>query len=388
MVDPATAEKLNCAKVLERSGDLLVLGPDTPAEIPGNIQYALRTLLPARKTPLTLRVRWPEDHDNAPAGFQYPENENFSAVLCKALFVSEDGKTWRRLENAKARERGAEVQIPPANGPLHFSVGVPYSPWDLSDLETYLADHPRWETRDLGTSAGGHFLKGFVRSARDASKGTFYLQAYQHYSEWAGPIALDSLARNLDALPGADAFTWALAPCVNADALAGGWKRDRMYNGSAAHLPCGGNFNRDWGPFLHPETKAFAGFFEEIHRASPVIHALDFHMGWSSSRNSGGGITVFQDNQVDARREKELLDFSDHYFRHVPIEPFPWKNTVVERPTFAAWVVREFGVPAQTVEVSRFEGRDPNGNRFPATQSYYQSIGPATAGALTGWHKN
>ena len=367
----------------------LHLAPALPDWVPGNAQYTLIVPLPPHSDPLPLSISWPPDQPGPP-GFDYPHNANFSSVLHEIIFLSTDGYHWQRVENlSPAVEQRLDLTLPPSPEPLWLSVGIPYFAFQEAALRHDLQSTP-WQMEVIGHSIRGRPLYGYSRPPADPSRarGTFLLSAYQHWSEWAGPIALEALLRTpWEELPGAEEFGWAVIPVMNPDALAEGWPGDLMHNGQPHQFPEGPNMNRAWNPPVRPETLAAAAFFTRVHNTLPALHLLDFHMGWSTPANSGGGLTCFHPGELSPEKETRERVFTKHYFAHVPIEPFPWVHSALERPNAAAWATRVLGCPGQTVEISRFRGFTPQGYPIPVSDAYYQSIGPATARALISFYQ-
>ena len=383
-----TEEAGLCARLLAQEEGERVLSPDTPANIPGNAQYAFEAIIPPALSPLPLRIVWPSGKpEEAPAGFEYPGNDNFSTVVPEILFLSRDRRNWERIPATERTPEGARLILPPSPESRRLSVGVPFHSWQLEELYAELEEAPHIERRRIGQSAGGRPLYAFVvsPSAATQSGGVFFLQAYQHYSEWAGLHALGELLRLFAREPAtAGPFRWALVPCLNVDALYGGWREDPMHNGE--DVPGGGNLNRDWREFHFPETRAALDFYRSLATESEVLHGLDLHMGWSRRGHSGGGLTVFEPGTIPKEAAARERAFTEAFFDRVPIERFPWERSSPERPNFACWMWREFGRIGQTVEISRFRAFSREGEARSVSQSYYESLGPALADALTAFH--
>lgn len=376
-----------CARVIDSGDGWVTLGPDTPETVPGNGQYHFLARVLPHAEPLRLRIEWPQRNETPLPGFYYPHNHNFATVLDRICFESADLREWRRVDSAKYTGSGVEISLAPAAEPVFIGTGVPYTAARLIELIDVLRSADHCEVLEIGKSRNGRPLHGvlFPPSSGTACEGVFLLQAYQHHSEWAGLYALEALARGLaDGSVERGPFAWALVPCLNIDALFGGWREDLMY----AHDGKGkcGNFNRDWCDFVYPEVRAARDFFQAAGVRWPVRHALDFHMGWHSPDTSGGGLSVFVDGVVPEDVAAREQGFAEVFFRKVPIEPFAWSVTRPDRPNFSGWVYREFGTLAQTVEVSRFAGMDEDRNPSPVSQSYYESFGPAAASALRDFH--
>jgi hypothetical protein len=382
---PATAIPIS-AKVVEQTAQRMVLTTDTPAGVPGNALYHLLAIIPPQRSPLELIIRWPSTSAQPFPGFLYPHNENFSTVLERTCFVSTDLQDWQRVEKVSLRDHAVGFQLDPASSPRWIASGVPYFGFQLDNLLDAARASGVADVQCIGYSRNGRPIHGiFIAQRRTAgSAGLFSLQAYQHFSEWAGLHALDALLRMLISDPGpAAAFAWAIVPCINVDALYGGWREDPMFFGES--LEQGANLNRDWLTFVRPETKAARDFHAACAQHAPMLHGLDIHMGWSSPRHSGGGLTVFQEGELPADAAADEQAFTNDFFHHVPIEAFPWQVSAIDRPNFASWLWRSFGAIGQTMEVSRFMGYCGRPGHFkpcPVSLQYYRDLGPLVANAL------
>lgn len=379
---------VECACVVEAGQRVVTMSPDTPGDIPGNAQFAFTKRLPPSDHPLTLRIVWPDNGEFSAPGFDYPHNANFREVLPRIIYTSADGITWERLEAVRVIDAGVEIDLPARRHGGWISVGIPYFETQYNELVRKAAEDGVWQVTEIGHTREGRPLQGCYLSPGDAKdcRGVFFLQGYQHHSEWAAAIAMDGLVRKLTELPGHGLFAWAVVPCLNRDALARGWRGDPMHTGEFRDRACGGNLNRDWGSFHHPETRASAGFFRAMARRHRPLHALDAHMGWSRPEKSGGGLAVFREGELPADLANEEKAFSKTFFAHVPIEPFHWAHQQVDRPSFAAWAYREFQRPGHTWEISRFQAFDAEGEPHPPSWEYYHSLGPAVARALIDFY--
>lgn len=382
-----TTEPECCARVLESHPDKVRLAPDTPDSIPGNAQYYLLAKVLPHRQPLEIEIHWPQSTTTHLQGFQYSRNENFSTVLEKICFISPDRKNWKRSTNARPTETGAAIDLPPSSGPCWLSVGIPYFKEDLKELMSVLGSSDRCELKQIGKSRLGRPVHGIwiPPVEPDTCSGIFLIQAYQHHTEWAGLHAMDQLLRKLAAGSiESGNFAWSIVPCINVDSLFGGWREDLVH--LEVDLPNGGNFNRDWKAFLHPEVRATRDFHRANAARFPVLHALDLHMGWSSRKSSGGGLTVFRQNQLPLETHVRERQFTREFFKRVPIENFPWEVSATDRANFAAWVWREFSAIGQTVEISRFRGLDEFHQPTEVSQAYYRNLGPCIARALADFY--
>lgn len=382
---PGTFE---CATPLPPRDRHPVFGPDTPESIPGNAQYVFLLRIPPGET-RTLDIVWPHRETPPRPGFDYPHNANFSEVLDRVLFLRRDGEDWERLLTPRPRPHGVEVTLPALDREAWLSTGVPYFAHEFEDLMTAVRADARWRVEPIGTSREGRTLHGCLRPAQTnaPSRGLFLLSAYQHYGEWAGLHAIDRLLRELP--PEADAFTWAVVPCVNPDGLYRGWRGDLQHRGDALDQDHGGNLNRAWNPPCLPETRAAAGFFQTIAGKTPPLHALDLHMGWSSPDRGGDGLTIYHEGEIADEMAAHLDAFTKAFFQRVPIEPFAWRHSRLQGAGAAPWFTRELGCPAQTTEISRFQAPLPgHPHPQPVTAEYYRDLGGHIAQALIQFYLN
>jgi hypothetical protein len=375
-----------CSRLVDVGDKRIVLMPDTPEGVAGNAQYHFLARILPHAEELTVKIQWPSTTRSTLPGFLYPGNENFSNILHQVCYRSERLDDWYRIEDAVAVPGGAEVRLPPSDSPHYLSVGIPFPADRYERLICDLASSDLCEVEQIGSSRGGNPLHGlFFRDRSVAPRGLFLLQAYQHHTEWAGLFILEKIARGLATgeMPCGE-FAWAIVPCINVDALLGGWREDCMYNPTEEDT-CG-NFNRDWDTFRYPETTSARDYYCRVAADIPVLHGIDIHMGWSSSKHSGGGLTVSRDGVLGPRETKRERGFTDAFFDKVPIEPFAWEVTEPNRPNFAAWVWREFSVPGQTLELSRFQGHRVDGGSYPVDQKYYESLGAPIHSSLVDFY--
>lgn len=378
-----------CARIVREEKGRLVMAPDTPDSVPGNGQYHFLARIQPHEEELDLEIEWPRTNETHLPGFQYPDNANFGVVLQEICFQSRDRRNWHRLNETAGTGNGVRIRLGPSADPCWIAVGIPYFPHQLEALVETAASSPRCEVTEIGRSRRGRPLHGVLVKPGQPEKcrGLFLLQAYQHHSEWAGLHAMDEMLRGIgsqDLDPGD--FAWAIVPCVNVDALHGGWGEDLMHRDCG--LPGGGNLNRDWKRFHHPETTTVRDFFLEWAARFPVLHGLDIHMGWSNEQRSGGGLSVFIPGQLPEPAATRERAFTEQFFQLVPIEPFAWEVTQTDRPNFSAWVWRTFGAIGQTVEISRFRAYTDKGLPTDIDLEYYQRLGPCMMEALKGYYES
>ena len=384
---PLPSGTYECATLLEQKEERLVLGPDTPDSIPGNAQYVFLLRVPPGPS-RSIDIVWPHLETESRPGFDYPHNANFCQVLDQVIFLRKEHGDWQRLTTLRTRPHGVELDLPALDSPAWLSVGIPYFACEFEALMTHLRNDPRWQIESIGTSPEGRTLPGCLRRARtpETSRGLFLISAYQHYGEWAGLHAVDALMRDLP--PEADAFDWAVVPCVNIDGLHRGWRGDLMHRGDALDQEHGGNLNRAWNPPCLPESKAAAAFFKKAAALSPSLHALDLHMGWSNPEHSGGGLTVYHPGEIPETLHERMRAFTDFFFQRVPIQDFAWEHSRLQGAGATPWFTRELGCPAQTVEFSRFQSNPHGQPDGPISTAYYRSLGPLMAQSLVHFYES
>jgi len=360
--------------------------PDTPASIPGNAQFHFLTRVSPHQETLRIDLEWPGDDVNPPPGFGYPDNQNFREALPWVCYQSEDLDCWERLETVETTGTGVAIHLPPDSRARYISTGIPFSPERYESLLAAAEESPHCEVGPIGLSRLGRPLYGIrVRPSEAPALGTFFLQAYQHHTEFAGLHVLDSLLRGMmDGTIDRGRFHWAVIPCLNPDALYGGWREDLRH--VSKEKGKGGNFNRDWQAFDYPETRAAREFFLEMARRDRLLHALDCHMGWSDTGRSGAGLTVFVDKSLPPELARRESRFVEAFFSAVPLQPFAWKVSDVNRPNFAGWILRTFETLGQTLEISRFEAVSPEGKPCPVDQSYYPRLAHSMVSCLTSFY--
>jgi hypothetical protein len=163
----------------------------------------------------------------------------------------------------------------------------------------------------------------------------------QHPPETTGTLALMSFVETLAgdtplARAFRDKFQVLLVPLVNPDGVE---------NGHWRHNAAGVDLNRDWGPFLQPETRAVRDQILALRERGNIFFFLDFHSTFSD---------VFY-----TRTDEEPTtppDFVKHWIAgiHARFPDYQVKRSASPNstsPTSLSWMHRSFGVPAITYEI-------------------------------------
>lgn len=349
--------------------------PWIPPGASGNLWYTFLCRLTDADRPVNICLRWPNTDPQGRS--EYARNDNFATVLDRCLFVSRDLRRYRRIEGVRLEAQTAHFSIVPQVEPLYVTVGMPYLPHSLNELLADIADQPGVVIQEIGLSSHGRPVQAItVTGGQD---GTFFFQAMQHRSEWAGTRCIAEMIRYLltEGQHLRQRFTWRFVPVVNMDGFYGGWPEDPPIN-----------LNRDWGTFTHPETRAVRELLCGLaQRGERLLYTSDMHMGWSERTSSGACLTVFAEDNVPPADNERLASISQHIFAHTDFTDRIWSPMVIKnRDTFAVWSYRTFAVAAQTMEFSRHLYRlRATGEWVPATQEHEEALGRDLAEALASY---
>lgn len=339
-----------CARI-DMSGSLPRVCPDLPAEIPGNAWYAFMVGVVATAGPREIEIQWPAVKPWSAC--DYNDNDSFAKVLDRAIFMDCGDGRWRRIEQVTRTDAGARITIPPGPADRRLAVGMPVTQQDLDRTLLFARTCKGVRVEQIGLAPQGTPLYAVVLDASEDAAGTFVITAHQHFSEWAGVRMIDAMLHHLldESSQPLRRYRWVFYPCINADALAYGWRGD-------PHRTAGINLNRDWGPFQQPQTQAVRDhLLAEMDSGPPLLHALDLHMGWHSRDTCGAGLTVFEEGRSPQSLIDQQADFTRWFYKRADYTDFVWNHSDVDRPNCAAWIWRTFGRPGQTLEVSRHRWR-------------------------------
>lgn len=357
------------------------LRPDGPEAIPGNVWYAFLVGVGATAAPQEIDLAWPAMGPWSAS--EYGDNRSFAEVLDRAIFMDADDGRWQRVEQVTLHGEAARITIPPGPANRRLAVGMPVTGRDLDALLAFARQADGARVDAIGQAPQGTPLHAIVLGGAPDAHGTFVITAYQHFSEWAGVRMIDAMLHHLldEPCPLLRRFRWIFYPCINADALAHGWRGD-------PHRTAGINLNRDWGAFQQPQTRAVRDhLLSEWSHGPPLLHALDLHMGWHSRDTCGAGLTVFEEGKAPQAMIDRQAAFARWLYDRADYTDFVWRHGSLDRPNFAAWVCRTFDRPGQTLEVSRHRWRmRADGRWAPPRVELDRNLGVALAQSLATFY--
>ena len=269
-----------------------------------------------------------------------------------APWASADGVTWAPLAPARwqADEDSGDLvmtlEIPAGASwvAAHPPLGVDES---LAHTGEFAA-RAGLQALTLGESELGRPLAAWRTDPLDTGAGWVLLAGRQHPPELPGAhafqgfaervLADDDLARRFRARYGL-----VLVPVLNPDGVRlGHWRANAR----------GADLNRDWGPFLEPETRAVGEAVRRWAMASPLRVMIDFHATWQD--------TVYAEREW---RDPDLAAFQAAWHERLDArlgaEAPRWSmNHNPGLPTLRAWARNEFGAASFTWEAGDTTGAD------------------------------
>lgn len=197
--------------------------------------------------------------------------------------VSADGRQWRRLNEDEVSLQGdaAILRLGDIGRGLFVSAqkildSAHYASWLQALIQTF----PEIEPVVIGHSVGRRSIQAFRTNPQ--AQNLVLVLGRQHPPEVSGGVALKAFVEALlsgrarackDERSNACRFyahhDLLVVPLINPDGVDHGHWR----------LNLGGvDLNRDWGPFIEPETRAVKDFFEEVFNQGKKLRLmLDFH---------------------------------------------------------------------------------------------------------------
>ena len=194
--------------------------------------------------------------------------------------LSRDGQTWTPAPPDSVQrfddDASMEISLAPEEGPVWVAAQElltnPYYDQWLGELR----DNEAVTLSVVGRSVLGRPL--FVAESAPKAE-VVYLIGRQHPPEVSGALAMRAFVRTVlgdSALARQfrDRYTVVIIPLINPDGVAlGHWR----------HNVNGVDLNRDWGPFVQPETQGAAALISAYDASGtrPAL-MLDFHSTWQS----------------------------------------------------------------------------------------------------------
>jgi predicted deacylase len=258
--------------------------------------------------------------------------------------VSSDGLTWQALParavTVDSDGHGAEVTVALDAEPVWVSAQELITP-PMYELWIRLAARTHDVTRALlGESRGGQAIT--VLDSNGDSKDIVLLVGRQHPPEVSGAFAFftfwETLFDDTDlANKFRDRFRVISVPLLNPDGVAAGNWRHNLGDT---------DLNRDWGPFVQPETQLIENLLADLDRTNFRIRAfIDFH---STERN------LFY-TQADSD-PTQPLNFSRDWLENSRARIVSYEFTNEARATSDTangknYMYKRYGVPSVTYEV-------------------------------------
>lgn len=298
--------------------------------------------------------------------------------------VSDDGQSWRRLDESKTRSLAAddvEFELKIDSGPVWVAAQEMLSLENCHKWCETLARKPAIVRSVLGYSLQGRAIDKLEIGDAMATNRVFIISR-QHPPEVSGAIGMrhfvetiagsSELARRFRR-----SFLTVVVPVVNPDGVAGGHWR---------HNAAGVDLNRDWGPFHQRETRALRDELLAIKsdRDHELRLFLDFHSTYEDVFYTQPKTAVIR----PAKFTSTWLTAVDNRFPDYAVRRNEGHN--VDLPTSKHWVHKTFGVPAITYEFGDETDRGLIREIASAAaeemmrlmlQSYKQPAAPATSAA-------
>ena len=263
---------------------------------------------------ITIRLKWPQ-FDPDKVSEEYKSWDSYSAdwpsffeTVPEVIYYSADEVHWDRVEGAVIEGDTVVFSQTLSSEVSYLSTILHYTPANFADLLKETARSPYVQSHSLCKGWDGGDLMTFTAtdfSVPTELKKTIYFQAAQHCPEHPGPHVCDFMLRYL-ANPDDVAkeilkkCIFRITPVVDRTGWTLGCQCNPLRAGSLDF-----NYNRDWGAFKLPETKAIAEYLKELKdNGERLIFLADLHGGTGDEDDysSGAGITF------DNRARSDILD--------------------------------------------------------------------------------
>ena len=266
---------------------------------------------------------------------------------------STNRRNWRPIDssNLELEENGSlHVEIPKGNRATFVSA---QEILDAPEYDRWIRTLRKgWPTLDTGVIGYSHDKRPIqILKTNPAARKFVLIIGRQHPPEVTGGKALMHFVNRLAALRSEGCIdlesrecqffrshSLIIVPLVNPDGVAHGYWRHNV--GST-------DLNRDWGPFLQPETQAVRDFVNElVDQGRQPSLMLDFH---STNRN-----VLYVQTEID---KTQPLRFAYRWYDNAlsvglaePVELA--SRELTEKAISKNYFFRRFGIPAITYEVA------------------------------------
>lgn len=337
---------------------------------------------------ITIHLKWPQyDPDLVSEEYKSWDSyctdwPSFFETIPEVLYYSTDQIHWTRLEEAYIEGDTVIFSLELAAEESYISSILHYTQANYENLIAETVKSPYVQMMSLGKCWDGSELMTFVATdftVPAAEKKTIYLQALQHCHEHPGGHVCDFVLRCL-ANPDEQVkqilkeCIFRVTPVVDMT----GWKLGRQSNpGRVTSLDF--NYNRDWGIFKLPETRAIAAYLTSLkEQGEQFVFLADIHGGTGDEDDYSSGASIAFDDRADqevldsqadfvnmVRQQCDYLNPADSYF------PGGRRNDAM----FTVYVNKHFG-PGYTFEVSMSKIWDRAADRrFPNSQEAFKRFG-------------
>lgn len=258
--------------------------------------------------------------------------------------ISTDGVQWVLLpEEAFTKGPGSNectLRLETGPTPLWVAAQEPVSSGEMTGWARTLERLPFVSMREFGRSIQGRPLFRLDIGREDATRHVSVI-GRQHPPETTGSLALMSFIEEVAGDSGLarafrDDFHVLVMPLLNPDGVdAGHWR----HNMGRVDL------NRDWGPFLQPETRAASEQILALSGQGRLLLHLDFHSTFKD-------VFYTQPDDVPARPALFAARWLEGLQRRVPDYAVRREASPTPTPaTSAFWAHHSFGIPGITYEI-------------------------------------
>ncbi len=336
------------------------------------------TGLPASGTAM-LSIKWPRlwNADDCPPELDQESitrlttYDSFAMAARNTVIQSHDMNNWVPVENVELREEDNTLEIPiKAHGaPVYIATQRPYTAQHYHKLIEDCGGQDACNIKQIGLSQAGRPLYGFFFGKKPKNP-LIHIQAYQHATEFSGPLVADAMIRLLcseDYAGMLQDVSFDFIPAVDIDALHYGMPLILHQTKEQPERLKHENPNRDWAAMHWPEVKAVIELIKS-RMGDGRVYALgiDMHNGWHKAGDSGATYTISaQDEKTNPdhiRKQKDFVSFMYDNTDHQKPGTF-WQHPTGGR-TFSAAFTQHTGTPAHTLEFSRHIWWDRSESRF------------------------
>lgn len=322
-----------------------------------------------------VEIEWPRiwREEDCPAAATEEQVRRWTTYdsFCKAavytVIRSSDRSNWRPVTGVTRNEQEDVLHIPVVGDgcPVYLATQRPYCYKHYEQLVATCRDAATIEVETVGLSQAGLDLHA-MRVEPCPGGPTVYLQAYQHATEFSGPLIVDAMLR-LVAAGEVGNINLHMVPVVDVDALYYGMPLLLAQTQSDSLRRRYPNPNREWKAPHWPEVRAVRTYLQrQVAAGTRYAVALDLHNGWYMAHTSGATYTIGSEKDgVDENCREQQRHFVDFMYACTDHQqPGSYWQHDADGATFAANAPAFIGAPAHTIEFSRHIWWDRQLKRF------------------------